>query len=314
MQQYLVRRLVQSVPVVFFVTLVAFSLTLLLPGDPAAALMGDSFDKVAYEAMRKELGLERPIPVQYAMWLGRVVRGDLGISTRMHEPVLHALVARVPVTLELTAMTLAFALFVGVPAGVVSAVRPGSKADMVGRFLAIGGAAIPEFWLGILLIYVFALWLQAVPPSGYVPLQAGVWANVRGMILPAVTLSVFFTAVVMRQTRSSLIEVMQQEYVTVARAKGLRESAIVVRHALKNAAIPLITVVGLQVGRLFGGAVIVETIFALPGVGRVAADSIGWRDFPMMQGAVLVMAVGVLLANLGTDLICAIADPRIRYN
>ena len=310
MGRYLLRRIVHFVPVLFVVSLIAFTVTLLLPGDAALAMLGESniHDKVAYEAMRTELGLDQPIPVQYAKWLGRALKGDLGRSIRTGEPVLEGLLARLPVTLQLTAMVMVLALVFGLPLGIVSALYPNSRADTVTTVLAVGGAAVPDFWLGILFIYFFALWLRVVPPSGYV-----LWPNVRSMLLPALSLGMYLTAITMRQTRSSLIEVMQQEYVTVARAKGLRERVVVMRHALKNALIPVATVIGLQVGRLFGGAVVVETIFALPGLGRVAANSIFFRDFPMLQGAMLVMAVGVLAANLLTDLLYAFADPRIRY-
>ena len=309
------RRLVHFVPVLFVVSLIAFTVTLLLPGDAALAMLGESniHDKVAYETMRAELGLDQPIPVQYAKWLWRALQGDLGRSIRTGEPVLTGLLARLPVTLQLTAMVLIMALFAGMPLGIVSALYPNSWADTAATVLAVGGAAVPDFWLGILFIYVFALWLRVVPPSGFVPLEAGLWSNIKSMLLPAMALGMYLTAITMRQIRSSLIEVMQQEYITAARAKGLREKVVVIRHALKIALIPVITVIGLQVGRLFGGAVVVETIFALPGLGRVAANSIFFRDFPMLQGAMLVMAVGVLAANLLTDLLYALADPRIRY-
>lgn len=309
------RRLVHFVPVLFVVSLIAFTVTLLLPGDAALAMLGESniHDKVAYETMRAEFGLDQPIPVQYAKWLWRALQGDLGRSIRTGEPVLTGLLARLPVTLQLTAMVLILALFAGMPLGIVSALYPNSWADTAATVLAVGGAAVPDFWLGILFIYVFALWLRVVPPSGFVPLEAGLWSNFKSMLLPAMALGMYLTAITMRQIRSSLIEVMQQEYITTARAKGLREKVVVMRHALKIALIPVITVIGLQVGRLFGGAVVVETIFALPGLGRVAANSIFFRDFPMLQGAMLVMAVGVLAANLLTDLLYALADPRIRY-
>lgn len=315
MGQYLLRRLVHFVPVLFVVSLIAFTVTLLLPGDAALAMLGESniHDKVAYETMRAELGLDQPIPVQYAKWLWRALQGDLGRSIRTGEPVLTGLLARLPVTLQLTAMVLILALLAGLPLGIVSALYPNSWADTAATVVAVGGAAVPDFWLGILFIYVFALWLRVVPPSGFVPLEAGLWSNIRSMLLPAMALGMYLTAITMRQIRSSLIEVMQQEYITAARAKGLRERVVVMRHALKIALIPVLTVIGLQVGRLFGGAVVVETVFALPGLGRVAANSIFFRDFPMLQGAMLVMALGVLAANLLTDLLYAFVDPRIRY-
>lgn len=316
MTQYLLRRLIYFVPVVFLVTVVVFSITLLLPGDPALAFLGEGNinDKVAYEAMRQELGLDQPVPVQYAMWIGRAVQGDLGRSVRTHEQVLQALGARLPVTLQLAGMALVIALLIAVPVGILSATRPNSKLDTFGTVMAIGGVALPEFFLGILLIYLFAVWLHLLPPSGYVPPAAGIWPSFKSMLLPAVALGMALNAVTMRQIRSSLIEVLQQEYIMVARAKGLAERRVIRLHALKNALIPVVTVIGLQTGRLFGGSVVVETIFALPGMGRLAADSIFFRDFPMLQGVVLIMAIAVLTCNLLTDVVYAYLDPRIRYS
>lgn len=315
MTQYLLRRLAYFVAVLGIVTMVTFSVALLLPGDPALAYIGEANmrDKVMYETMRRELGLDQPIPVQYAKWLARALQGDLGRSIRTREPALEGLLARFPVTLHLTVMAMAIALLIAVPVGILSAVRPNSNADRVGTALAMSGVAIPDFWLGIMLIYVFAVWLRVLPPSGYTPLSQGLGPSLLSMLLPALSLGMALAAVVMRQLRSALIEVLQQEYIMVARAKGLRERLVVGRHALKNALIPVVTVIGLQSGRLLGGAVVVETIFALPGLGRLAADSIFFRDFPMLQGVVLILAVAVVLANLLTDLVYALLDPRIRY-
>jgi peptide/nickel transport system permease protein len=313
--KYLLRRLAYFIPVIFLVSVVVFSITMLMPGDPAMAFLGDAMgqDKAAYAAMRAELGLDRPIAVQYASWLGRAVRGDFGRSVRTREPVVEGVRARLPVTLQLTAMALVFALVVAVPVGIVSATRPNSWLDTIGTVVAIGVVAIPEFWLGILLIYLFAVSLHWLPSSGYVPLAMGLWPSVSSMLMPAVALGTTVTAVTMRQVRASLLEVLRQEYVVVARAKGLSEPRVVRVHAVKNALIPVVTIVGLQIGRLVGGAVVVETIFALPGMGRLAADSIFFRDFPMLQGVVLVMATSVLLFNLLTDVLYAYLDPRIRY-
>jgi peptide/nickel transport system permease protein len=313
--KYLLRRLLYFIPVILLVSVVIFSITMLMPGDPAMAFLGDAMgqDKQAYEAMRQELGLDQPIPVQYVNWLMRAVRGDFGRSVRTREPVVEGLRARLPVTIQLTAMALFFALLVAIPVGIVSATRPNSWLDTVGTVLAIGVVAIPEFWLGILMIYLFAVSLHWLPSSGYVPLAVGVWPSLQSMIMPAIALGTTVTAVTMRQVRASLLEVLRQEYVVVARAKGLSEPRVVRVHAVKNALIPVVTIIGLQIGRLVGGAVVVETIFALPGMGRLAADSIFFRDFPMLQGVVLVMAGAVLLFNLLTDLLYAYLDPRIRY-
>ncbi len=316
MREYILRRIVYFVPVLFVVSVVAFTIALLLPGDPALAYIGEAnmHDTVMYQAMRKELGLDDPIPVQYAKWLGRALQGDFGRSIRTREPALEGLLARFPVTLHLTVMAILIALLIAVPVGIISAVRPNSKADTVGTIIAISGVAIPDFWLGIMLIYVFGVWLRVLPTSGYTPISDGLWPSLKSMVLPSISLGMAFSAVVMRQLRSALIEVLQQEYVMVARAKGLQERVVVGRHAIKNALIPVVTVVGLQTGRLFGGAVLVETIFALPGLGRLAADSIFFRDFPMLQGVVLILALAVLLANLLIDILYAFLDPRIRYS
>ena len=315
MTRYLFRRLLYFVPVIFVVTLVVFSITMLLPGDPALAFLGEAniHDTVAYQAMRQELGLDRPLAVQYLNWVGRALRGDLGRSVRTHEAVSEALVARLPVTIELAAVALGIALLIAIPVGIISATRPNSKLDAVATVMAVSGVALPEFFVGIVLIYLFAVGLRLLPPSGYVPLSVGVWANLKSIILPALSLGLTLNAVTMRQTRASLLEVLQEEYVAVARSKGLPEGAVIRVHALKNALIPVITVIGLQVGRLFGGTVVVETIFAFPGMGRLAADSIFFRDFPALQGVVLVMALAVLACNLLTDLLYAFVDPRIRY-
>jgi peptide/nickel transport system permease protein len=315
MAPYLFRRLLYFIPVIFLVTVVVFAITMLLPGDPALAFLGEANmrDKVAYEAMRKELGLDRPLPVQYAIWLGKAVQGDLGRSVRTHEAVTAALAARLPVTIELAGVSLGIALLIAIPVGIVSATRPNSKLDTVATVMAVSGVALPEFFVGILLIYVFAVGLHLLPPSGYVPLAAGLWPNLKSIILPALSLGLALNAVTMRQVRASLIEVMGEDYITVARAKGVSERAVIRVHALKNAMIPVITVIGLQVGRLFGGTVVVETIFAFPGMGRLAADSIFFRDFPALQGVVLVMALAVLVCNLLTDMLYAYVDPRIRY-
>jgi len=315
MAPYLVRRLLYFVPVIFLVTVVVFLITMMLPGDPALAFLGEAniHDKVAYEAMRKELGLDRPIPVQYVIWLGRALQGDLGRSVRTHEAVLDALLARLPVTLELAAVALVIALAIAIPVGIISATRPNTKVDSFATIMAVSGVALPEFFVGILLIYLFAVGLKLLPPSGFTPLSVGIWPNLKSIILPALSLGLALNAVTMRQVRASLLEVLQEEYVTVARAKGLPEREVIRLHAFKNAMIPVITVIGLQIGRLFGGTVVIETIFAYPGMGRLAADSIFFRDFPVLQGAVLVMALAVLACNLLTDLLYAYVDPRIRY-
>jgi len=303
------------IPTILAVSMVAFSITFLLPGDPALAILGEqrANDRQAYEALRKDLGLDRPIHIQYLDWVGKAVRGNLGISVRNGQPVMEGILQRLPVTMMLTLSAMAIGLLVALPVGIISAVKPNSKLDVAGTLFAMSGVAIPDFWLGIVLIFLLAVTLRWLPPSGFVSPFEDAGASLKLMIMPAFTLSTGLAAVITRQTRSALIEVMQQDYIVTARAKGLRELLIVERHALKNALIPVLTVIGLQTGRLFGGAAVVETIFSIPGVGRLAVDSIYYRDFPMVQGVVLVLAMAVLIANLITDVLYVGIDPRIRF-
>lgn len=315
MSRFLARRALTTIAVLLTVSAMAFSLVLLLPGDPALAILGDqqARDQQLYQRLRAELGLDRSLALQYAYWAGRAARGDLGRSTRTGHPVLGLVVERLAPTLQLSVLAMVLAVAIALPVGIVSAARPRSWADSVGSVFAMGGVGIPHFLLGILLIYVFAVWLQWLPPSGYAPLTEGVRANVRAMTLPALTLGLGLAAVLMRQIRSALLDVLCQEYITTARSKGVSERRVVGIHALRNALVPVLTIIGLQMGRLFGGAVVVETIFGIPGVGRLAVDSIFFRDFPVVQGVVLVLAVAVLLSNFVTDLLYAAVDPRIRY-
>ena len=315
MTTYVAQRLLQMIPVLLLVSVISFSLTFLLPGDPALLILGDQMaaNEEAYAAVRRELGLDRPVVIQYLDWLGQTLRGDLGTSTRDRLPVGDGILQRLPVTLELSFLSLFLALAIALPAGIVSAIKPNSRWDVGCSLFSLWGVAIPHFWLGILLIYGFAVYLKVLPPSGYVPFADDPVANLKHMVLPAVTLGVGLSAVIMRQVRSSLLEVLQQDYIVTARAKGLAARLVILRHALKNGLIPVVTVIGLQVGLLFGGAVITESIFSIPGVGRWAVDSILWRDFPVVQAVSLVLAIGVLSTNLLTDMAYAFIDPRIHH-
>lgn len=315
MTAYIGRRIVQMIPVLFLVSMIAFALVFVLPGDPARAILGDQAlrDQQLYEQARKDLGLNRPLPVQYADWASHVLRGDFGASTHTHLPVSQTLVRHLGPTFELAALSMLFALLVAIPTGILSALRPNSKADIGGTLIAIVGTSIPHFWLGLLLVLFFALRLHWLPPSGYIPFTQDPLGNLRLMIMPTLTLGSGIAALLMRQTRSSMLEVMRQEYVTTARAKGLAERRVVVGHALRNALTPVATVIGLQLGALIGGAVITESIFSIPGVGSLAASSIFTRDFPVLQAVVLVLSVAVLMANLLTDIIYAWLDPRIQF-
>ena len=315
MGSYIVRRLLSIVPVAFLISLIAFGLLYLLPGDPAMAILGEerAGDKAAYETVRTQLGLDDPIYVQYARWMRSLLSGDVGISIRTKEPISHMVVKRLPVTIELGILAVLLGVVIALPVAVISAVRPGSKLDIIGTVFAMGGVAMPSFWLGILLIFLFALWMRLLPPSGYISPLDDLGANLKLMVMPCIAMGTSLAAVVMRQARSALVEVLQEEYITTARSKGLRERVVVGRHALKNALIPVVTVVGLQVGHILGGAVVTETVFAVPGLGRLLVDSIFFRDYPVVQAIVLIMALGVLCSSLATDLFYAYLDPKIRF-
>lgn len=316
MWPYILRRMAMMPPVLLVVSLVAFSIILLLPGDPAVAILGEerSHDRVAYAALRSELGLDQPIPLQYVGWVARAVRGDFGVSVRNQQPVALLVAQSLGPTLQLSLMAMLIALAIALPVGAISAARPNSKADIVGTTFALSGIAMPSFLLGILLIVIFAVWLRVLPSGGYVEPTRDFQQSVRLMLLPALALGAGLGAVLMRQVRSEMLEVLSQDYVTTARAKGLREGRVVFLHAFKNALIPVITLIGIQIGRLFGGAVVIESIFTVPGMGRLAVQSIFFRDFPVVQAVVLVLAVAVLLSNLIADLVYGLVDPRVRYS
>src|SRR3990172_5201838 len=284
MLPYLLRRLATMVPVLLVVSVVVFSLIHLTQGDPVAIMLREESDPATAAALRAALGLDRPLPVQYLTWLGRAARGELGRSIRTNQPVTQAILQRLPVTLTLAAAATLLALAVALPAGIVSAVRRNSLADVAGTVAALSGVSPPNFWLAILLIFVFSVTLGWPPPLGWVSPVRDPRGGLRSLVLPAVTLGTAMAAVGMRMTRSSLLEVLQLEFVRTARAKGLREGRVVLRHALRNALIPVVTVVGLQAGALLGGAIITESVFALPGVGRLLVDAIFQRDFPLVQG------------------------------
>jgi peptide/nickel transport system permease protein len=314
MLPYVLRRLGTMVPVILVVSVVVFSLIHLTPGDPVAIMLREEADPATAAALRTALGLDRPLPVQYLVWLGRVARGELGRSIRTNQPVSEAILQRLPVTLSVAGAATLLALVIALPAGIVSAVRRNSAADVAGTLVALSGVSLPNFWLAILLIFLFSVTLGWLPPLGWVSPARDLWGGLRSLVLPAITLGTAMAAVVMRMTRSSLLEVLQLDYVRTARAKGLGAPAVLLRHALRNALVPVVTVVGLQAGALLGGAIITETIFALPGVGRLLVDAIFQRDFPVVQGVVLFLALNFLLVNLLVDLAYAGLDPRIRYD
>ncbi|MBI3953856.1 MAG: ABC transporter permease [Chloroflexi bacterium] len=314
MQRYILRRLLQLVPVLLLVTVATFALILLLPGDPAQAYLGETtVSETELEQVRHELGLDRAIPVQYGLWLWRILQGDFGRSIYSNEPVLSTIARRLPVTLQLGVAAYAIAVAIGLTAGVVSAVRRNSMADVGATVFSMLGVAIPNYWLGILLIFAFTLALRWLPASGFVSVFEDPMGALRHMALPAFALGTSAAAVNMRQTRSAVLEVLAQDYVVTARAKGLRERRVIWVHVLKNALLPVVTVMGLQISHLISGTVIVETMFAIPGMGRLTVFSIFQRDFLVVQGVVLMVALSVVLTNLVTDLLYAVLDPRIKY-
>lgn len=312
MLQFVGRRLLATIPLLFLVSLVVFSFVHVLPGDPALLFLGEEADAATIAGLRTRLGFDRPLPVQYGDWLGHALGGDLGRSLRTNQPVTEAIIQRLPVTLELMGAALVISLAIAIPMGIVSAVKRNSGLDVFSTFFALVGFSLPNFWLGLILIYVFALVLRWVPPSGFVPLTAGMPDNVKSLLLPAITLGTALAAVVARQLRSGMLEVLRQDYVRTAQAKGLSPRLVVGKHALKNALIAVVTVIGLQIGGLLGNTIITETLFALPGVGRLMIDAIFSRDFFIVQGVILFLAVGYVISNLIVDVVYSYLDPRIR--
>jgi peptide/nickel transport system permease protein len=291
-----------------------FSLIHLTPGDPLTAILGEErADPQVIAVLRERLGLDQPPPVQYLRWMGRLLQGDLGYSYVLRQQVGQAIASRLLVTLELTFISVVLSLAIAVPLGIISATRRGSWLDLLSGGLAALGSSMPAFWLGVLLILVFAVNYRLLPPSGYVRPTDDLIGNLKSLVLPSLTLAVGYTAVLSRLVRASLLDILHEDYVRTARAKGLHGQVVIWRHALRNALLPVITVVGLETGRLLGGAVVTETIFALPGIGRLAVDAVISRDFQTVQAVTLLMAGALLLSNLIADLLYGVADPRIRY-
>src|SRR5881296_2704575 len=312
MGRLIAHRLLATIPVLLLVTAGAFALIHLTPGDPIDAMMAESVDDSVKRELRRELGLDRPLYVQYASWMGRLLQGDLGRSIRNQEPVIENVGRRIRPSLQLAGLAMAISLVVATPMGILSAARRNTSVDRFGTSFALFGICMPNFLLALLLIFLFGVTLRWLPISGYVdPLEEG-WAGVRSLVLPAVTLGLALAAVVTRTLRSSLLDALAEDYVRTARAKGLAESHVIRRHVLKNALIPVVTVLGLQLGTLIGGAVITEYVFALPGVGRLVVDAVFARDYPLVQGVVLLIAIGFILSNLVVDVLYGWIDPRIR--
>lgn len=313
MRQYVLRRLLVTVPVLLGVSVLAFAIMHVVPGDPVRLIAGPDAPEEVVQQIRVELGLERPLHAQYLSFLTRALQGDLGRSLRSRAPVVDEVLNRFPATLELTTVSMVVAVLVGVPLGLISAVRRASWVDYTAMAVSLSTLSMPVFWLAIVAIWIFSLQLGWFPVSG----RGGPvweWDGLRHIVLPALTLATTSIAIIGRLTRSGMLEVLGREFIVTARAKGVAEPLVVGKHALKNALIPVVTVVGLQYGFLLGGAVVTETIFAWPGVGRLAMTSILQRDYPVVQGCVLLVAVLFVLINLTVDLLYAWLDPRIRYD
>ena len=300
-------------PVLFGISVLVFGLVHLIPGDVAQILLGTQATDQQIETLRRSFGLDRPLPVQYLDWVSHVLQGDFGVSLRTSRPVLPDLVSRFGVTLQLTVVSMVIALAVAIPLGVASAANRGRTSDALSRVLALLGLSIPNFWLGTMLILFVSLILHWLPPVGFVSLLDNPWLGLQTLILPSLALGTAVAAFIMRMVRSSLLEVLRQDYIRTANAKGLRDNVVLYRHALKNAFIPVLTVIGVQIGYLLGGAVIIESIFSLPGMGRFLLDSINNRDYSIVQGGVLLIALIFSLVNLSVDLVYGWLDPRIRY-
>ena len=313
MQRYLLRRLLLAVPVLFGVTLLAAGLIRLVPGDAVLVKIEEAGHITDLEAARHTLGLDRSFPEQYLSWVGGVLRGDLGVSFITDRPVLPSVLRALPVTVELALFALIVAGCIGIPVGVISAVRRDRWPDLIGRLVSVAGLSMPSFWIGTLVLLYSSLWFRWIPPIIYVPFLDDPIKNLQQFAVPALALGAHFSAVAMRITRSALLEVLREDYVRTAYAKGLRERTVLARHALKNALIPVVTVLGVQFSHLLGGTVLIETIFSMPGLGRLTLDAIAQRDYPQLQADVLAVAVMVIAVTLAVDLTYGWLNPRIRH-
>ena len=312
MLMFILRRLLSSIPTLILVSLFVFTLQKLLPGDPVLAMAGEERDPAVMEYLRDKYRLDDPIPLQYLNWVGNVLTGDLGSSLRTEQPVTTLLASKLPVTLELAVLALLIALLIGILTGIISAVRKGTAVDYGANVVALSGISIPHFWLGILLIMVFAVKLQWLPASGFVPMGEDFGQNLKTLILPAFVLGAGLSGILMRHTRSAMLEVLRADYVRTARAKGLFPRTVILKHALRNALMPIITLTTLLFGELLGGAVLTEQVFSIPGFGKMIVDAVFNRDYAVVQGVVLCVAIGFLMLNLLADVLYRLINPRLR--
>ena len=306
------KRLLQILPTLFFVSVIIFSLQHLLPGDPARVMAGEERDPEAIEQIRRHYHLDRPLPVQYVYWVKGVLSGDLGESMRIKQPVLSLIGEKLPVTIQLASMAIVIALFIGIGAGIVSAVKKDSVWDYVANGFALWGISTPNFWLGIMMIFLFSVKLGWLPASGYVPLSEDWRLSLASTIMPAFVLGNAIAAVLMRHTRSAMLQVLESDYVRTARAKGLLERNVILKHVLRNALTPVITLGALEFGTLLSGAVLTEQIFTIPGFGKLIVDAVFNRDYAVVQGVVLVTATIYMALNLLADMAYILVDPRLR--
>ena len=313
MTAYVVRRLIAVVPVMLVVATVSFVLIRLAPGDPASVIAGPYASAEDIAQMQRALGLDQPLPVQLVKWWGRLARGDLGDSIFLRRPVIEAILERLEPTLLLTGWSMLVAVLVGIPVGVLSARHHNTVLDQSFMALALLGLSVPNFLLGLLMILCFGVWLGWLPVAGYAPLETGLWPNLRSLIMPALALGLVQSALIARITRSSMLDVLREQYILSGRSKGLSERTVIYKHALKNAIIPTLTVIGITFALLVGGAVVIETVFNIPGLGRLIISAVLRRDYPVVQGVVLLIAVTYTAINLLVDLAYLAIDPRIRF-
>jgi peptide/nickel transport system permease protein len=312
MTRFLLQRLGLMIPTIFFVSVIVFSLQQLLPGDPALTMAGDEASPALIAEIRVKYHLDDPLLVRYGKWVAGIAQGDLGISLRTQQTVVELLIQKIPVTIELATLAMIIALTFGVSLGILAAIARGGPMDYVARCIALFGISMPAFWLGILFILLFAVKWRLLPASGYVPLMENPLENLRSMIMPAMVLGLAVSGVIMRHTRSAMLQVLSNDYVRTARAKGLAETTVIFVHALRNAALPVITLGALEFGQLLSGTVLTETVFSMPGFGKLVVDAVFNRDYAVVQGAVLCTAVVFLLLNLFADLAYAAVNPRLR--
>ena len=313
MIKFIIRRLLYFIPTLLLVAFVVFLIIHLIPGDPVTAMLGEHAKPEDVKVVREALGLDRPLPIQFTLWLGQVVRGNLGTSIQTRRPVNQSILERFPVTMSLTILALIISLILSLPCGILAAVYQNTGKDYLFMLATILGVSVPGFWLGLMGLLIFSLHFRWFPSIGYVPIWEEFWEGLRYLVMPAITLGLHMAAVVARMVRSSLLEVLRLEYITHARAKGLAEWKVIVKHALKNAFGPTLTVVGIQFGFLLGGTVVIETVFGLPGLGKYVVVSIYNRDYPAVQGCVLFIAMLYLIINLVVDILYPYFDPRIEY-